>query len=103
MQAYSDPSRADDKWSLPDVEVFSGYRHECRACGAESPLFPDYYGILRPDAEVCSSCGATGFRCLDTKAAWYWWTCLPGCMPDSDAFGPFDTEADALADAQNQD
>ncbi len=28
----------------------------------------------------------------------YWWACFPGCLPDSDAFGPFDTEKAALED-----
>lgn len=31
-------------------------------------------------------------------AGWYYWTCCPGCMPDSDAFGPFKTEELARQD-----
>lgn len=31
---------------------------------------------------------------------WYWWACFPGCLPDSEAYGPFDTEADAIKDAR---
>ena len=31
---------------------------------------------------------------------WYWWTCLPGCLPDSDPFGPYDSEDAALLDAR---
>lgn len=34
---------------------------------------------------------------------WYWWSCFPGCLPDSEPIGPFKTEAEALADAQNLD
>ena len=34
-------------------------------------------------------------------AGWYWWTCCPGCMPDSDAFGPFKTAAAAQDDANS--
>ena len=34
---------------------------------------------------------------------WYWWSCFPGCLPDSDPFGPFETESAALADALNID
>tara|TARA_R100000306_G_scaffold45824_1_gene43645 strand:+ start:327 stop:677 length:351 start_codon:yes stop_codon:yes gene_type:complete len=34
-----------------------------------------------------------------TEEGWYWWTCLPGCLPDSEPFGPFATEAEAIADA----
>lgn len=34
------------------------------------------------------------------RAGWYWWACFPGCLPDGDPSGPFDSEADAIADAQ---
>lgn len=71
-QYYSDPSRADDKWSLPDVEVFYADAGDLEWEGQEEP----------------------------SEAGWYWWTCLPGCMPDSDPFGPFETEEEALADAR---
>lgn len=30
---------------------------------------------------------------------WYYWTCCPGCLPDSDAIGPFKTEEEAREDA----
>lgn len=29
---------------------------------------------------------------------WYWWACWPGCLPDSDPVGPFDTEELAKQD-----
>jgi hypothetical protein len=31
---------------------------------------------------------------------YYWQSCFPGCLPDGDPVGPFETEAEALADAQ---
>lgn len=31
---------------------------------------------------------------------WYWWACFPGCMPDGDAVGPFNTSQEAYDDAQ---
>jgi hypothetical protein len=34
---------------------------------------------------------------------WFWWSCLPGCMPDSSPTGPFKTYAAALADARDND
>jgi hypothetical protein len=40
---------------------------------------------------------ADGTECAP---GWYWLACFPGCMPDGDPFGPFKTEADAIADAQ---
>lgn len=32
---------------------------------------------------------------------WYWWSCMPGCLPDSDPHGPFDTEVEATADMRD--
>jgi hypothetical protein len=33
------------------------------------------------------------------SAGWYWWECYPGCLPESDAFGPFPTSYRAYRDA----
>lgn len=30
---------------------------------------------------------------------WYYWFCFPGCLPDSESIGPFDTREEALDDA----
>jgi len=32
-------------------------------------------------------------------AGWYWWSCSPGCLPDSEASGPFETEIEAVEDS----
>lgn len=37
----------------------------------------------------------------DSLAGWYWWACFPGCLPDGEPNGPFATEAEAIADANN--
>lgn len=79
MQAYSDVTREDDPYSLPDIEVFQGVDY-CHGCDC--------------DCE-CSD------RCSHLEHdKWYWWACFPGCLPDSEPFGPFETEAEALADAR---
>ena len=36
-----------------------------------------------------------------TDPGWYWWACFPGCLPDGDAMGPFDTEGEAIDDARS--
>ncbi len=35
------------------------------------------------------------------KYAYYWWSCWPGCLPDGDAIGPFNSSRDAYNDAIN--
>lgn len=76
MRAYSDPERENDRYALPDVEVFFVSEREL-----EDPENVGEY----------------------LESGWYWWTCFPGCLPDSDPFGPFETEAAALADAQDRE
>ena len=73
-QYYSDESREDDAYSLPDVEIFY---HE-QGDYPDSETWEDGDGEERP----------TGY---------YFWYCFPGCMPDSDPVGPFDTEEEAIA------
>jgi hypothetical protein len=50
----------------------------------------------------CPSCGddilSDDITHTDKIGFWYW-TCLPGCLPDSDVSGPYDTAMAALTDA----
>jgi len=71
---YVDPKRELDPYALPDVEVFE--------VPADYDLEPDESGPYEP--------------------GWYYWYCSPGCLPDSDPYGPFGTEAEALEDAREQ-
>ncbi|HXU02811.1 MAG TPA: hypothetical protein VN903_17720 [Polyangia bacterium] len=77
MQAYSDPTRESDPHALPDLEVFHMTAADLKAKG-----WTEEY-----DAE-------------NTSPGWYYWFCFPGCLPDSEPFGPFDTKDEALEDAR---
>ena len=103
MQAYSDPKRASSPYSLPDVEVFQLTARE--EAGQDEELVYEF--MKRPEFRLAGMNSRTREAMLDAiveeegiTGGWFWWTCLPGCMPDSCAFGPFSTQADALADAQ---
>jgi len=104
-QHYSDPARESDPHALPDVEVFQLTAEE----QAELPAYEDEWNELlrRPTLRLAgmnsrdhaklvdvmvSECGLTG--------GWFWQPCFPGCMPDGDPTGPFETRAEAIADAQ---
>jgi len=63
----------DDSEQWGSFEVFQGKDCLC--------FIEDEYG--RPDLDK-----------------WYYWSCFPGCLPDSDPIGPFDTSAEAYHDAQ---
>jgi hypothetical protein len=84
MQAYSDEEREDDPHSLPDVEIFYMSKKGMEVIGPDSIWYD-------PDEQTYRESG------------WYYWFCFPGCLPDSDAFGPFESAAAAQADAKDQD
>lgn len=104
-QHYSDPDRIDEPHALPDVEVWQDYVTIVRSkCG-------EFEVGRASDAArgFCPSCDrATCVRDLDTfdpeesgiqhteRLAWFAWYCLPGCLPDSEPYGPYPTEQDAL-------
>jgi hypothetical protein len=53
-----------------------------------------------PDVEIFQVTSANLAECFDGPG-WYWWACFPGCLPDSEPFGPFATKSQAIADAQD--
>ena len=85
MQAYSDPKREHDPYSLPNVELF----YVSRPSDFDGLA---YIGEMIVDDTQTDDPLVTG---------WYYWHCFPGCLPDSDPIGPFETEAEALSDAQS--
>ena len=90
MQAYSNPKRSDDPHSLPDVEVWHHTHAKRERMALNSGHKAELYGECITDGE--GDCLGSG---------WYYWFCLPGCMPDSEPMGPFETEAEALEDARD--
>ena len=90
MQAFSDPTRESDPRALPDVEVFLVEDHVL-AIGET---------FVHPHETSVRDNLVTAYGLED---GWYWWACFPGCLPDSEAIGPFATEAEAVADAQEKE
>jgi hypothetical protein len=81
-QHYSDPRRESMPHALPNVETFHVSPHASVSC----PL--------------CAEAAVSVKVHKTAHVGWYWQSCFPGCLPDSDPCGPFDTEAEALADAR---
>jgi hypothetical protein len=87
MQAYSNPKRESDPYALPDLEVFEVWTDDK---GKHNAFYFYTDGFERGGCEEDLS-----------PDGWYYWFCFPGCLPDSDPEGPFDTKEEALADAQH--
>jgi len=101
-QEYSDPSRAADEHALPDIEVFQLTAEE--AC---NQLHEDTLWEYRKQFPLAGMSSREHQKMLDAiiegegvTGGWFYWYCFPGCLPDSDAYGPFDSYAEALKDAQ---
>jgi hypothetical protein len=75
---YSDPSRETETFALPNVEVFY-----------VSPMEVNYNLANMDHADEYTI----------TEAGWYWWSCFPGCLPDGDWNGPYETEHAAELEA----
>ena len=95
-QHYSDVEKENEPMSLPDLEVWRepAIQLECTKCGAD-------YSVPQSHGGVCD-CGTrmTIYSGLSDVAPWWFWYCLPGCLPDSEVNGPYDSEEEALEDAR---
>lgn len=102
-QHYSDPSRADEPTSLPDIEVFELTAAEVAVLYEDT--LADYmrepaYRLASMNSRVREDMIDAIVREQGITGGWFWWSCFPGCLPDGPPMGPFATKADALADAQ---
>ena len=103
MQAYSDPKRESDPHALPDVEVFELTAEE--AVQQDEDLMWDAgkrFPLMHMNSRDRDKAIAWAIEESGCTGRWFWWTCLPGCLPDSSPMGPFKTRAEALADAQQE-
>lgn len=86
MQFYTDPEREKDPNALPNAEVFEW---EVPSSATAEALLR--YETLQNDDDD-----------EPLEPGFYWWACMPGCLPDSDPQGPFESEQEAIDDAQNE-
>ena len=73
---YVDPKRENDPHALPDVEIFE---------------------LDRPKQFDLEEFGGDKTW---LEPGWYYQYGFPGCLSESDPFGPFETEDEALEDAR---
>lgn len=102
-QVYSDPSRESDPHALPDVEVFQLTARE--VAEMDEDLIYEY--LKRHEFRLATMNSRDRERMFDAMVeeegitgGWYWQSCFPGCLPDGDHNGPFNTEDEAIKDAQ---
>lgn len=95
-QTYSSPARALVPGTLPDLEVWQSEYTFCPQCEALVIYDADECG-----AWACPECETVGLADQADLDGWFYWFCFPGCLPEGEPVGPFDTQAKALADARS--
>ena len=90
-QIYSNPKRESEPFALPDVEVFYQSYIICN-CGDMD--------FQRGTDDPCSNCNSPLNDTDTIGVGFFYWYCLPGCLPDGDPVGPFESEQAAIDDAQ---
>lgn len=101
-QEYSNPKRESDPHSLPDIEVFELTAEE--AVQQDEDLMWDagkQFPLMHMNSRDRDKAIEWAIEESGTEGGWFWWSCLPGCLPDGPAIGPFKTRAEALADARD--
>lgn len=103
MQFYSDPSRENDKWSLPDCEVWQATAEEI----AETMEDEIRQARRLKGFELASVNDFIRQKLLEyivrehgVQGGWVYQFCFPGCMPESGIFGPFTTRDEAIDDCR---
>lgn len=87
-------------WGAPAWDL------ECGSCAEVRTVDSNYMSANTYRAELdgasmvrCPECGA-GIAQPDPGTSlgrkWFYWTCMPGCLPESEAWGPYDSEREAL-------
>jgi hypothetical protein len=104
MQAYSDETRAQDPYSLPDIEVFQMTAREV----AEQDEERIYEYMKRPKFRLATMHHKTREAMFDTmieeegiEGGWFYWYCAPGCLPDSEPVGPYESAKQAKQAVQD--
>ncbi len=60
----------------------------------QSTVYEGYHQFLDKMGERYGS-----FEIFRDENGWQWWACFPGCLPDGEAVGPFNTAREAFYDA----
>src|SRR3954463_10272056 len=105
MAEYSSTEREQDEHALPNIEVFEWTAREYAA--QDETLVWEYsrrheYRLAGMNSRVTELMIDAIVEEQNITGGWFYWYCLPGCLPDTEAVGPFGSYAEALQDARAQ-
>lgn len=104
MQFYTDPSRQSDTYAMPDARVYQLTARE--VAELDDDLIRQYSRM--PQYRTAAMSSRTRDAMFDAMVedegitgGWFFDYCLPGCLPDSQPFGPYDSRDAAIAAARD--
>lgn len=74
--------------------------HQFHDADASYGSFEVFYADRKMCDQINSDIVEEDSVCPKLIPGWYWQACFPGCLPDSEPWGPFGTEQQAIDDAQ---
>jgi hypothetical protein len=98
---YSNPEREHDTYALPDIEVFELTAEEVAEMDADT--CHDYakrYPLATMNRRERDRMLAAMITEEGITGGWFYRYCFPGCLPESDAIGPYASRAEAVNAAQ---
>jgi hypothetical protein len=104
MQFYTDPTRESDTYALPDARV---YQLTAREVAEMDDDTIDSY-LRRREFQLAAMSDRVRDAMFDAMiedngitGGWFFDYCFPGCLPDSAAFGPYESRDAAIAAARD--
>lgn len=82
---YLDPNDAEDPFRVPYLEIFYMDQEEINK-------------LVQEDGEASPFADDEG---TPLPAGWYYWIAMPGCLPEGDPYGPYESENEALQEARS--
>lgn len=98
-QHYSNPEREADPDALPDVEVFELIARE--VAERDEDMIYEYlkrheFRLASMNSKVRDAMFEAMIEENGIEGGWFYWFCFPGCLPDSDAYGPYKTRQETV-------
>ena len=106
MQFYTDPARESDTYAMPDARVYELTALE--VAEMDDDVIRAY--MRRPAYRLASMSGRARQSMLESiveeegiTGGWFFDFCLPGCLPDSQPFGPYPSRDAAINAARDME
>ena len=99
---YSNPAREGDVWALPDVQVFEMTPED--VAQEDGDLMREYlkrFPLAAMNSREHEKMLAAMVEEEGITGGWTWWSCFPGCLPDSGPMGIYATREEAEAAARD--